>query len=84
MAQTDDIESVRAETLRKVGRNVVNFQKVEACLKFLVSVSNSQGTPSTIARLQRKKVARVRKESLGKLVTAFHRDILDDDSESNG
>jgi hypothetical protein len=34
-----DIETVRAEALRKLGRNVVNFAKIEAGLKLLLSLN---------------------------------------------
>lgn len=83
MTQTSDIEAIRAEALRKVGRNVVNFQKVEGCLKYLVTVSNFQGTPTTAMDRQRKKGERIRKESLGNLAEALHRDIFGGGAESN-
>ena len=34
-----DIEVVRTEALRKLGRNIVNFSKIEGTLKYLLSVS---------------------------------------------
>jgi hypothetical protein len=83
MTETGDIEAIRAEALRKVGRNVVNFQKVESCLKYLVIVSNVQGTLTTVTDHQREKRARVRKESLGNLARALHRDIFEDGAESH-
>ena len=82
MSESIDIESIRAEALRKLGRNVVNFQKVETCLKYLFMVSNIQGTPTNLADRQRKKATKVRKASLGTLAKAFHRNAFGDESKS--
>jgi hypothetical protein len=45
MNEQMDIESVRTEALRKLGRNVVNFAKIEAGFKLLLSISQVEGTP---------------------------------------
>ena len=82
MSPVRDIERLRAEALRKVGRNVVNFQKIEACLKFLATVSNVHGTASTLASIHRKKAARTRRESLGTLAKDVHRDLLEGRAEA--
>ncbi len=34
-----DIEVVRTEALGKLGRNIVNFSKIEGILKYLLSVT---------------------------------------------
>lgn len=77
MSPTTDIETVRSEALRKVGRNVVNFQKVEACLKFLVTVCNTAGTQTTLLDNIREEAARVHRESLGNLATSLNRRVFD-------
>jgi hypothetical protein len=75
MQQSDDLVALRNEVLRKVGRNVVNFQKVEACLRFLIVVSDSQGTSDTLLAHQKKRTKKIRKLSLGMLSTVFFDDI---------
>lgn len=43
MDEPIDIEVVRTEALRKLGRNIVNFSKIEGILKYLLSVSQIEG-----------------------------------------
>jgi hypothetical protein len=43
MNESVDIEAVRAEALRKLGRNIVNFSKIEAVFKYLLAVSPIRG-----------------------------------------
>ncbi len=42
-----EISGARDSTLQKVGRNLVNFQKMEAMLKFLIKVAGATVTAST-------------------------------------
>ncbi len=73
-----DIETVRAEALRKLGRNIVNFSKIEGVLKYLLSVSQFEGTKETIPEQVYRNHDKRRKETLGKLVQEFHKNILVD------
>ncbi|HQR15967.1 MAG TPA: hypothetical protein PLZ37_15505, partial [Nitrospira sp.] len=77
VSPTSDIETVRSEALRKVGRNVVNFQKVEACLKFLVTICNTAGTQTTLMNNIHEEAARVHREPLGNLATSLNRCVFD-------
>jgi len=76
-----DIETVRAEALRKLGRNIVNFSKIEAILKYLLSVSQFEGTKETISEQFHRNKGKRRKKTLGKLVQEFHKNVLVDDSQ---
>ena len=76
-----DIETVRAEALRKLGRNIVNFSKIEMALKYLLSVSQLEGTKATISEQFHRNKSRYRKETLGKLVQKFHENVLVDASQ---
>jgi len=69
--------------LRKLGRNVVNFQKVEGCLKFLVVMCNMQGSPTDLADRQRERESRTRRQTLGNLADAFYREVFADDVASH-
>jgi hypothetical protein len=82
MNESVDIEAVRAEALRKLGRNIVNFSKIEAGFKYLLSVSQLEGTGKTISDQLRRNQTRLRKQTLGKLVQEFNKNILGDASES--
>jgi hypothetical protein len=68
-----DIAVVRAEALRKIGRNVVNFSKIETAFKYLLSVNQFEGTePISEERL------RDSKKTLGSLVREVSESILGD------
>ena len=59
------------ETLRKIGRNVLYFQRMEAMLKFLISRSNLEGTASTLRSNHEKAIDAVSRHTLGNLVKGF-------------
>lgn len=82
MNEPVDIEVVRAEALRKVGRNVVNFSKIEAGFKQLLLVSRLEGTEKTISEQSLRNQTRLCKQTLGKLVQEYTKNILGDDSQS--
>lgn len=76
-----DIENVRSEALRKLGRNIINFSKIEAVLKYLLSISQVEGTEETIPDHISRTEARLRKQTLGKLVQEFHKNVVVDVSQ---
>ena len=56
MTNLTENHKLKEEALRKIGRNVVNFQKLEAMLKQLIVDSNLKGPVREIkARLEDKK-----------------------------
>jgi hypothetical protein len=77
-----DIETIRAEALRKLGRNIVNFSKIEAVLKYLLSIRQFEGTEETIPEQFSKNQARVHKHTLGRLVREFHENVVVDASQA--
>ncbi len=76
MNEATDIEAVSAEALRKLGRNILNFSKIEAGLKLLLSVSHVEGTTTTIHENIKARQRELRKKLLGTLVTKFTKSIL--------
>jgi hypothetical protein len=68
MNESVDIEVLRDEALRKLGRNIVNFAKIEAAFKYLLSVSQLEGTEKTISDQLGKNQTRLEKKTLGNLV----------------
>jgi hypothetical protein len=83
MNPMDDIASLRDDALRKIGRNVVNFQKVEYCLKALVAFSNIQGHPIDLQSRQPINGARSRRMPMGDLAQSFHRNVYGDGPKSD-
>lgn len=70
MNELIDIEIVRAEALRKLGRNIVNFSKIEAVLKYLLSFFDELRGNQT----------RRAKQTLGTLVQEFYKNVVVDAS----
>lgn len=82
MNELEDIEAVRAEALRKLGRNIVNFSKIEMTLKHLLLVSQLDGTQKTISEQFSRKQTQLRKQTLGRVVEEFNKNILSDAEQS--
>ena len=75
MTQPPELVALRDEALRKVGRNVVNFQKVEACLKYLIAVSDVQSTKDGLGAKHKRRNTTIQKLPLGHLSEAFYQSI---------
>jgi hypothetical protein len=82
MDEPIDIEVVRTEALRKLGRNIVNFSKIEGTLKYLLSVTQSEGLSTSTGNQLVDNYERFRKHTLGRLVWKLHDTVLVDDSQS--
>ena len=82
MDEPIDIEVVRTEALRKLGRNIVNFSKIEGILKYLLSVSQIEGLSTSTCNQFVDNHKRFRKHTLGQLVKELHNTVLVDDSQS--
>ena len=78
MNGSSDLKAVSTEALRKLGRNILNFSKIEAGFKLLLSVSRIEGTTTTIRDNIKAKQVKLHKQTLGALVTEFNRSILCD------
>jgi hypothetical protein len=75
MTQSAELAAARDEALRKVGRNVVNFQKVEACLKYLIAVSDVQTTKDGLSAEHKRHAAKTQRLPFGRLSEAFYQTI---------
>ena len=82
MDEPIDIEVVRTEALRKLGRNIVNFSKIEGILKYLLSVSQIKGLSKSTRNQFVDSHKKFRKLTLGSLVGKLHNTVLVDDSQS--
>jgi hypothetical protein len=63
-----DIVATRDLVLQKIGRNVVNFQKMEAMLKFVLTFANFTTPISDTESRLRQQANSDRKHPMGKLV----------------
>lgn len=82
MQEIADIEIVRTEALRKLGRNIVNFSKIEGCLKLLLAVSEVSGDPKQFSKQVQTKQKNLHKQTLGQLVQGFHKNILSESEQA--
>lgn len=82
MDESVDIEAVRAEALRKLGRNIVNFSKIEAAFKHLLLVSQLEVTEGLISEQVFENQIRSSRHTLGMLVHKFNKEILGDFSQA--
>jgi hypothetical protein len=82
MDEPIDIEVVRTEALRKLGRNIVNFSKIEGVLKYLLSVTQIDGLSTSTRNRFVDNYERFRQHTLGRLVRNLHDTVLVDDSQS--
>lgn len=68
-----EIESIRDQVLRKIGRNVVNVQKMEAMLKMLNTRQAITGSLQDIEKIMARARKSLSKKSMGQLAEAFIR-----------
>ena len=75
MADTVTLDDLRDEVLRKIGRNIVNFQKMEAMLKLLNTQQAISGSMSDLSRIAAKAKKTTAKQPMGRLADAFIRSV---------
>jgi len=82
-----DSHSARDELFRRIGRNVVNFQYLEATLRIMIPVLANKGTLKTLQTNQNEVSRKYKKSTLGNLANAFHERVygksLADEAPSN-
>jgi hypothetical protein len=69
------------EVERKIGRNVLLFQRLEAVLKFMLTHGNHSSYVSDIQAHHERKLASIGKQSLGQLVGQFNANVLSSSGE---
>jgi hypothetical protein len=79
VSQADDL---RNEALRRIGRNIVNLQKMERALKLLVVLSDLSGHVSELEGIYQNRLADVEKLTMGRLADNII-DILYSPHDSN-
>lgn len=72
----------RDEVLRKIGRNLVNFQKIEQLLKGVILSSRMSGYVSELENYHKQKSEEIHTQTMGTLVKQFLDNIYLGDSES--
>ena len=65
------VKSAGEAVLRKIGRNIVNFQKLEHALRKLIALSNVSGSLKELPSSSRRQAKSLRKKALGEVVERF-------------
>lgn len=83
-----NLEDSANEVLRKIGRNMILFQKFEYLLKYIVANGNFSGHASEIENLKAQQAKAVSKQTMGTLIGQYlensNPDYEEEQSESNG
>jgi hypothetical protein len=66
-----ELIKMRDEVFRKIGRNLLNFQKIELMLKHLIANGRISGYMSELKENQERGAATVHKQTMGNLVGQF-------------
>jgi len=75
MADGKALTEARDEVLRKIGRNLVNFQRMETMLKFLNANQRISGTASDLAEISARLKKHTSKMPMGHLAEEFVRSV---------
>jgi hypothetical protein len=67
----EDIEELKNEVLRKIGRNVVLYQQFEVMLKLLVTHGNFSGYVCDLEEIKEQQKAKVMRHTLGQVAGQF-------------
>ena len=80
----DRIKELRDVAFRKIGRNLVNFQKLELALKFIIVRSDLRGYASEAAKVLHDKEKDVDRKALGWLLQDFFKAVYSNHSSNDG
>lgn len=78
MTEFEELPKARDEALRKIGRNVLNLQKMEGMLKHLLVMMSVEGPIGDLNTVLETKTKELRRMPMGKLANAFLRTIYSD------
>lgn len=73
---------MRDEVFRKIGRNLLNFLKIELMLKHLITNVRMSGTMSEFKENQERRAAAVHKQTMGNLVGQFIENTFSEPDDS--
>lgn len=80
----EDIEELKNEVLRKIGRNVVLYQQFEVMLKLLVTHGNFSGYACDLAEIKEQQKAKVMRHTLGQVAGQFLENTHGEYKETEG
>lgn len=84
MTEGSELAEAQSEALQKIGRNVLNFQRMEAMLKYLVARNEISGPVSGLEAIRKRSIGAAAKKPMGQLAESFIRSLYVARSGCNG
>lgn len=81
MGLPDQLSDLTNELFRRVGRNLLNFQRIEGMLKFLLANGQISGPIAEILRIREARTQSIHRKTMGELAGQFAEEILADAGE---
>lgn len=78
------LEDTRNLALQKIGRNLVNIQKLEGMLKDLLAKNHLEGHPSSLAEKSTRRAEKVSKMTMGQVIHELATSLFDNCEVSQG
>lgn len=78
------LNNARNQALQKIGRNLVNLQKLEGMLKHLLATTHLEGYGSELADKARRRQIKVSKMTMGQVIQELKTSMFDDYSTMQG
>lgn len=82
MDSPDQLSDLTNELFRRVGRNLLNFQRIEGMLKFLLANGQISGPIAEILQLREARTQSIHRKTMGELAGQFAEEILADAGEA--
>lgn len=76
MESEKDLTALQSQVMHKIGRNLLNFQRIEHILKLLISNSRISSDINTFEKNYKKRAKKFHKNMMGILVKVFLKNIL--------
>jgi len=83
MPKATELDDARNGVLRKIGRNVLNLQKMEGMLKLLNTHANISGSVEDLESIRRQQSEAVSRHPMGRLVQAFVQSVYSNQTDTN-
>ncbi len=84
METTTSLEDARNLALQKIGRNLVNIQKLEGMLKDVLAKNHLEGHPSSIAIKATRRAQKVSKMTMGQVIHELATSLFDRSEVAQG
>lgn len=83
MEMDEELEKLKNEVLRKIGRNVMLYQQIEYMLKSLLTIGKQSGYVSELKKNQELQAVTIHKQMMGQMVGQFLENTFSDSEESS-